>query len=63
MINEYSLVKSESVFDLAAMVNEQIKYGWQPFGGVSASLVKLNKVNMPDENGRLTYMYVQALVK
>ena len=38
-IIDYRVLEEEGIRDLSDAINEAITQGWQPFGGVSASVV------------------------
>jgi hypothetical protein len=59
MITEYSVCSSSNIPKLQEAVNQAIKNGWQPFGGVSMSL-SMSSVN--DKPVATTY-FCQAVVK
>ena len=55
-ISQYTVVDSQSTADLMAKVAGGIKSGWQPIGGIAATV-------MTDSNGNQSTLLFQALVK
>ena len=55
-VSQYTVIDSQSTADLMAKVAGGIKSGWQPLGGVAATIIK-------DSNGNQSTLLFQALVK
>lgn len=56
----YSDVKLES---LESSVGSAMDKGWNPVGGVAVVKVKLNSSYEPDEKGKPTVLYLQAMTQ
>jgi hypothetical protein len=63
MIQEYQIINSAILFELVAAVNREIEEGWQPIGGISIVIQKVNSKNEIVEEGKSTPIFYQAMIK
>ena len=64
-ITAYEILKAESAADLVVMVNDKIKAGWQPLGGVAGgedTYTWMNERKGYEENSTTEVLY-QAIGK
>ena len=63
-VTEYKIVKETNITFLISKVNESIKDGWQPIGGLAIVPSIRNKLdNEGEEKKKDIWWYHQALVK
>jgi hypothetical protein len=59
----YDIIEEENMQTLSDEVHSKIQAGWQPFGGLATVYAKLNKDDVPDDNGEARLFYAQAIIK
>ncbi len=59
MTNEYTVCRGETQTDLKKVVNQEIKNGWEPLGGVAVSILW----GPPGPEAIQQAVFFQAMVK
>jgi len=61
-INEYKVIQGYNGIDLfQTMINNEIKNGWQPLGGITISSLPNDIIDQSNEGTAVNVVYLQAL--